>query len=198
MGRAGRGALAMTFKKIEISEGDVALAKRLFEQKTPDADIARAIRVSVGTFRNRLREWGWQRPRAAPSRRAKPPAPKVTLPIEQIFPPVSAKNLTHAERVQYLIDLEFNAVGDVLRKLGTAPDEAKPAAQALAIVRRSLAEMLKLNTPQASTEPTDDDDMPENLDEQRRELARRIEALVAEQTREADGESGSPADPGVL
>jgi hypothetical protein len=67
------------------------------------------------------------------------------------------------------------------------PEEAERMARAVAGLTRTLRETMRLDAPPAPPEPTDDNTIPRDLDELRRELSRRLAALVAEQSAEISG-----------
>jgi hypothetical protein len=96
-----------------------------------------------------------------------------------------------AARVHSMVERELDAVERVLAAL--APDDpgnAERAARALASIARTLRDLSQMNAaggdvtdegPEATT-ADDDDPPPRDLDEFRRELARRIDAFLGEGT----------------
>jgi hypothetical protein len=92
-----------------------------------------------------------------------------------------------AGRVHSMVARELDAVERVLDVL--APEgagDAERAARTLASLARTLRELSLMNNtgdePEAAAADDDDDDIPRDLDEFRRELARRINAFVDERT----------------
>lgn len=90
-----------------------------------------------------------------------------------------------AGRVHDMVARELDAVERVLDVLAPqGPGDAERAARTLASIARTLRELSLMNDtgeqPEAAT--ADDDDSPRDLDEFRRELARRINAFVDERT----------------
>jgi hypothetical protein len=90
-----------------------------------------------------------------------------------------------AAQVRDLVQRELDAVARVLDAL--APDnpaEGERAARTLASVARTLRElsMVSEEGDEAEAAADDDDDIPRDIDELRRELARRIHAFVDERT----------------
>ncbi len=86
---------------------------------------------------------------------------------------------------------ELDAIDSILSVLGAADSaEAERSARTLASLARALKEVMRLAAPEQASDPDDDDPMPRDLDEFRRELARRIEALAAEAEGQAPGDGG--------
>jgi AcrR family transcriptional regulator len=87
---------------------------------------------------------------------------------------------TLAARIQHSIERELDAIEKVLDLLQPQNgNEAERAARTLAALARTLREVANLDT-DPSAEPDDDDDAgPRDMDEFRRDLARRMEAIVA-------------------
>ncbi|MGE0062849.1 MAG: hypothetical protein AB7T86_12325 [Xanthobacteraceae bacterium] len=98
---------------------------------------------------------------------------------------------TMADRVQTMVARELDAVERVLDVLAPeGPSDAERAARTLASIARTLRELSLMNRagdvstgegPEAATDH-DDDPVPRDLDEFRRELARRINAFVEDRT----------------
>lgn len=79
----------------------------------------------------------------------------------------------------------------ILGVLGAADSaEAERSARTLASLARALKEVMRLAAPEQASDPDEDDPVPRDLDEFRRELARRIEALAAEAEGQAAGDGG--------
>jgi hypothetical protein len=100
------------------------------------------------------------------------------------------------ERIERLVEKELSAEEAVRAQLGPLPRlpaDAERAARTLATLTQTLQALARLRCglpPDGG--PDDDDDMPRDIDEFRRELARRIDAFVASRTepRHAQGHSG--------
>lgn len=98
---------------------------------------------------------------------------------------------TVAGRVHSMVARELDAVERVLDVLAPeGPNDAERAARTLASIARTLRELSLMNRagtdftgegPEAATDD-DDDPVPRDLDEFRRELARRINAFVDDRT----------------
>ena len=91
--------------------------------------------------------------------------------------------------VQRTIELELEAISQILQRMGGSTDarqaRAERAARTLAILTRTLNEVKRMRVAAAkdvlpaSARDSDDDRMPRDRDEFRQEVARRIDAFVA-------------------
>jgi hypothetical protein len=147
----------------------------------------RSTPASPASTAKRRRKTAVARPRKTKDRdRPKPePAPphEAVAVNEQTTPQQRA---TTAMRVHDMVARELDAVERVLDVLAPeGPNDAERAARTLASIARTLRELSLMNDtgdePEAAT-ADDDDDIPRDLDEFRRELARRIDAFVDERT----------------
>jgi hypothetical protein len=112
-------------------------------------------------------------------------APAVSRCDGAVDPPATISRAVMAGRVRDMVAREIEAVERVLDVLAPeGPGDAERAARTLASIARTLRELSLMNDtgeqPEAAT--ADDDDSPRDLDEFRRELARRINAFVDERT----------------
>jgi hypothetical protein len=210
----------MSPRKIEIDPELVAEGKRVYEMTaTPLRDLAGMMGISRRTLENRIREWNWKRRRVA-SRpiellHAVRGAAIATLTDDapgraaNAMPVSSERRHALAERIQGVVEREIAAVERVLAVVGPSDQvEAEGSARTLASIARTLREISALNLPDPSASDEakaandiDDDAIPQDMDEFRRELARRIHAIVDAQRREesggdnaADAESHARAD----
>lgn len=109
-----------------------------------------------------------------------------------VVPPGPAHKIDLAARIQRSVERELDGVERVLGLLKPQDgNEAERAARTLASLARTLREIVSLDD-KPSAEPEDDDDAgPRDMDEFRRDLARRIDAIIAERegpiSREPDG-----------
>lgn len=96
-----------------------------------------------------------------------------------------------AVRVQRVVERELDAIDQILGAIGAADAaEAERSARTLASLARALKEVMRLAAPDEAADADDDDPVPRDLDEFRRELARRIEALAAGGAAETAGDGG--------
>jgi hypothetical protein len=120
------------------------------------------------------------------------------------LPPLPRRTARHklpqeADRQSFIARLWRAAekqVRDIERRLGEAGQEAgdrERDARTLAVLVRTLRELAAFDeaAPQQPAVTEDDDPVPTDIDEFRRELARRIDALVASRTDGAD--AGKPS-----
>jgi hypothetical protein len=101
-------------------------------------------------------------------------------------------------RIERLVAKELAAEEAVRAQLGPLPRppaDAERAARTLATLTQTLHALQRLRCGLPPDSGSDDDDMPRDIDEFRRELARRIDAFVASRTEpgDADGAPGPVA-----
>lgn len=179
----------MSRRRIEIEPELIAKARQLFEQgDTPKREIAAMLGVSESTLNSRIRQWQWVAPPARLHRRAGRRAAVATLserpaPISTPGGPMSPdRRAALVERIQGVVECEMTAIERMLDKAGVSDKTAvATGARALAVVARTLREVVALNKPPEVTAPddADNDPVPRDIDEFRRVLARRIEAFIA-------------------
>jgi len=96
-----------------------------------------------------------------------------------------------AVRVQRVVERELDAIDQILGAIGAADAaEAERSARTLASLARALKEVMRLAAPDEPADADDDDPVPRDLDEFRRELARRIEALAGGGAAKTSGDGG--------
>jgi hypothetical protein len=98
-------------------------------------------------------------------------------------------------RLQSAVARVLPAIERTLAQLATQashPREMEQAGRALASLTRTLRELNALLA-QHAVSAEDDDDMPQDIDAFRFELARRITALVASETADAADDGAAPA-----
>ncbi len=173
----------------------------------PVEDICAEQGISAGTLRDRMRRWGWTRrrppipldgppPTPAPQIDVVAPALTASRQIETVAPAPDDRPI--AERLQGAVARVLPAIEGTLATLGTGqahPRELERAARALVALTRTLRELTGLLA-QHKTEPPAcecDSYTPEQIDEMRFELARKINALVDERT--GVTASGEPVRP---
>ena len=185
----------MATPKIQIAPKLVAEGKRLYETTmTTIADIAALMGVSRRTLENRIVEWNWKRRRqpsgaidifhavrgaAAAVATAETPPPDAAIAA----PALAQQRAALAQRIQNVVEREMAVVERVVNLLGPADESgAERSARTLAAVARTLQEMAALTKPEAEVMPPDDadddDPIPRDINEFRRELARRIRNFI--------------------
>ncbi|NVO15479.1 MAG: hypothetical protein HXX10_15725 [Rhodoplanes sp.] len=156
-------------KRIWSPEVLEALRRRYEETDESKTAIALAFDLPVSTFHNLVEKQGWlrrDRPAGdmgdAPTSPKRPGAPDTLIRrLEQAV----AKELAAIEKAR---------AGKV-RKIASATDSER-IVRSLERLTDTLAKVRRMREPDAAQDP--DDDMPRDIDEFRRVLARRIEQLV--------------------
>lgn len=174
----------------EIAPALIAEGRRLYEQTlVPVREIAALCGVSPTTLQDRIVAWGWQRRRydtrsvdLAIARRgpAKPDAAQGAAP-SALPPALPQDRAAVAARVQAVVERELTAVERVLEVLGPSDrDEAERTARTLASLARTLREVALINQTEEAVAPddADDDPVPRDIDEFRRQLAQRIRKFI--------------------
>jgi hypothetical protein len=113
--------------------------------------------------------------------------------VASIAADLPAARIALAARLQSVVERELNAVERVLAKVGPSNQgEAERSARTLASISRALREIAAFAKPDEVTPPdeTDDDPVPRDIDEFRRELARRIRGFIEARRNGADGLPG--------
>ncbi|RDV02160.1 hypothetical protein [Undibacter mobilis] len=203
----------MTAKKI-IPPNVLAEAKRLYEQtNAPVGDIAALVGVSRSNLYERVRDLGWRSRQAKPTfSLARAVSEGVTGPLSEPPPPllpqpaappvvldaaaVAQRRLAIAQRMMSVAEREMDAIERIIAVLRPADAlEADHSARTLASVSRTLRDIAQLTKP--GEEPTTDeashDPVPRDIDEFRRTLAVRIEALIEARTGRPGGGAGGSA-----
>jgi hypothetical protein len=183
----------MAKRRIEIAPALVVEGRRLYEKTlTPMRDIAALMGISRRTLEKRVREWHWQprrvsgRPvellhamRGAVMAAASDPSPlPAAIPADG---DIARQRKEIAARIQGVVVQHLSAVEKVLAVLGAADAlEANRDSRTLASLSRTVREIAALNAsePQAPPDEADDDPVPSDIDEFRRELARRIRGFI--------------------
>jgi len=196
----------MATPKIEIAPELVVEGKRLYETTmTTIADIAALMGITRRTLENRIVEWNWKRRRlpsgaidifhavrgaAAAAATAETPPPENAIAA----PALAQQRAALAARIHNVVERELAVVERVVGLLGPADEaEAERTVRTLAGISRTLCDIAALNRPDEVTPPDDSDDdaIPRDIDEFRRELARRIRGLI---DAERGGGSEGPDD----
>lgn len=122
----------------------------------------------------------------APEPRSPETPPPEPLLVE--YPRAPAERLALAERVQNAIERQLTAVESIIAVMGPAqPEAAETHARTLASLARTMREMMRLQAAPPD-EPADDDDVPRDLDELRRELLRKMDGIIARRKDRAAGD----------
>jgi aminoglycoside phosphotransferase (APT) family kinase protein len=160
-------------------------------EETPEPlwSIARRHNMDERTLNRLVRRQGWRM--RAPSRAhdlVQPAAAKPALvadAAETAAIPAPAEDIPLAERVQRMVEQELATVDRVLARLGPAPGHpgaAERSARTLASLVKTLNELRRLKAAETPAAGEPDAEDPRDYDQLRRELAHRMERLVAEQS----------------
>jgi hypothetical protein len=193
--------------RIEFTSGQQAEISRLYTRTlTPVRDIAALMGVSRKTIQKNARRWGL------------PPRRPVSQPIELRHavrgavmadfsagrpegPPLSTEAMQQqraaiALRILQAVEQEISAVQRVLAVLDPSnKDETERTTRTLASISRTLRDAAALNRPEDGTlnDDPEQDPIPGDIDEFRRELVRRIRGIVeAERRRRGAGRVDGP------
>jgi hypothetical protein len=166
---------------------------------TPLDTLAARAGVSRRTLLARARSAGWRMrgempppPATAPKRSGgKPSVPAAGRAAAggaaQEADGLAAR-MRLAARIQRSVERELDAVERALAHIAPGDgSEAERTARTLASLARTLREVVALDS-QSSAETDDDDAGPRDLDEFRRELARRMDAIIARREAAPDRE----------
>ena len=199
--------------KKEIAPELLAEAKRLYEQTlAPVDDIAGMVGLSRSNFYKRVREGGWRGRRAKVGTfqftRAISAAGAAALlapadqPRAEVDPDVALitpqQRLAIAGKLHEVVEQGMEAIKRIMEVVSPAnQNEAEHGARTMAHVSRALREMQELMQPATENETpdddADDDPIPLDIDEFRRELARRLRGIIEARRARLSGRLDGPA-----
>jgi hypothetical protein len=203
-------------KKIEIAPELIVEGRDLYENGlTSIEEIAARMKISRSTLYARMREGKWQRRRYSPSAAADEvvamtvPAPVPAMPDgpsvedKRCEPQQSVADKVTVEKRAALFARAFRAaewqmdsIEVAMKQLNATPAPFERNARALAMLNRSLRDVLILTKADetALANETDNNLIPRDMDQFRRELAQRIQRLVdAERRRESESPGAGTA-----
>ena len=172
----------------------IAEGKYLYEQTLmPTDQIGAKMGLSRSAFYLRVKEWKWKRRRYSSGEVDAPAAPPV--PVADTGPaPAADEPLPFAARMQRVLDAEMAVIERTLKVLGPASNaEAERTTRILAMISRTVQEIQASAEGQTSSDETDDDAVPGDIDEFREELACRIRAFVGAKRGGTGGTGGDAA-----
>ena len=165
----------MTYTRKSVPGEKIAEARQLYEQTlVPVREVAALLGFSRTTLQRRVAEWGWKK--------RQQDALEVMQPHKGagVQPQSPPQRVALAARIQAVAEREIAAIENILDTLGpSASSETEGAARTLASLARTLRELVQLDVPTTSPEPTHDEPAPRDLAELRRSLARKLAALSA-------------------
>jgi helix-turn-helix resolvase-like protein len=203
-------------KKIEIAPELIVEGRDLYENGlTSIEEIAARMKISRSTLYARMREGKWQRRRYSPSAAADEvvamtvPAPVPAMPDgpsvedKRCEPQQSVADKVTLEQRAALFarafraaELQMDSIEAAMKQLNATPAPFERSARALAMLNRSLRDVLILTKADetALANEADNNLIPRDMDQFRRELAQRIQRLVdAERRRESESPGAGTA-----
>jgi DNA-binding Lrp family transcriptional regulator len=203
-------------KKIEIAPELIVEGRDLYENGlTSIEEIAARMKISRSTLYARMREGKWQRRRYSPSAAAdEVVAMTVLAPVPAMpdGPSVEDKRcepqqsvadkVTLEQRAALFVrafrtaELQMDSIEGAVKQLNATPASFERTARALAMLNRSLRDVLILTKADetALSNEADNNLIPRDMDQFRRELAQRIQRLVdAERRRESESPGAGTA-----
>jgi hypothetical protein len=153
---------------------------RYEETMEPFASIAKRLGIGERTLHTNIRAWGWRQRRPAGAKAANAEAASAPAASGVTLTALELEVLRAAETVQSTAQRGVAAIGLIVAKLGPSVNtaEAERIARTLATLTRTLQEVLRLTTPHAPSDESDNDRGPDDPDEFLRELARRLDAFA--------------------
>ncbi len=179
----------MAPKRMVIPAEKIAEGRFLYEQTLmPIEDVAGTMGISRATLQNRINEWGWNK--RSYDLRARRPAKAASPGDTQVFTPgyprAGTDRVALVARLQQSVEKQLDVV-DAIASSGQTRGEAERTVRMFAGLSRTLREMWRLDSPLPA--PDSEDDIPRDVDELRRELSRKLAALVAGRAGAVPGES---------
>ena len=183
--------------------------QRFEETPEPVASMAADLDVEPASLHRIARRYGWLRRNPAPARDVSPAlrilqdaqALEAAPPAQDLSEVAAPPELSTIDRLERAVLAELATIEAMRAALGRMPQKppgAQRTVRTLSILTQTLQHLQRLRANQTLTsEPAsrndhDDDDMPRDIDEFRRDLARRIDAFVASRT-DAAGAGGDAA-----
>ena len=153
---------------------------RYEETKEPVAEIAGRLGIGERTLYSNIRVWGWRQRRPAGAKAANAEAASAPAASGVRLTALELEVLRAAETVQSTAQRGVAAIGLIVAKLGPSVNtaEAERIARTLATLTRTLQEVLRLTTPYAASDESDNDRGPDDPDEFARDLVRRIDEFA--------------------
>jgi hypothetical protein len=180
-------------RKIELAPTLIAKGQYLYEHTdTSVHDIAAMFGISRWTLNERMREWGWARRLYAKGEGIEASAAAAEKPAAAV-PAVGVQSAPNepvpfAVRLQRVLDGELAVIERTLKVLGPASNaEAERTTRILAAISRTVQEIQATAEGQTSSDETDDDAVPGDIDEFRETLARRLQGFIDARRNQSSG-----------
>jgi hypothetical protein len=203
----------------QVAPERIAEGKFLYEETLTTTDeIGKRMGLSRSAFYLRVKEWGWKQRRYShglgedSGELIRPPPSPVTVnapvvandspmnPAASLDETASAFEIRarNYARACTAVGRQIAIIEGIQATLMPAhAAQAERSARVLALLNKSLLEITETTKPDesAETDDADDDAIPQNIDEFRRELARRISGLVDAARRHEGLGAGAPEAP---
>jgi len=155
-------------------EAGVQMRQRYLEG-APVSRILAEFGVSLGTL------YFWVDGGPADAGPRLPPLPRRRVVMGQRRRPLKTSRVSLVARLWRTAERQVRDIEQRLARNQQEPPERERDARMLAILVKTLRELSSLETLEPATPETlgEDDDMPRDIDEFRRELTRKVEALIA-------------------
>lgn len=188
----------------EISAELEVRARHLYEQTlAPVDDISAMLGLSKSAFYKRVREWKWSRRRASAAKFEFARALTTAVVAEQtkaqlVDDAPAIDRTTLVARLLELVGHEMDLIDKVFKSVGEiGPEASDRTSRTIANLGRSLHEIHELIRPPCEVtgnrnDEADDDAVPLDIDQFRRELARRIDEFVDARRSRPGGAGGPP------
>lgn len=176
-----------------LSPDELAELKRCCEETDASLDrIAARFQVSASSLRHTAKRQGWVR--RCKTVRAPPTASVAAAAVRIAVAAKPPRPRSAAERLEHLLTGEIAAVETLRRDAGaTDVADAERVARTLERLADTLAKVRRLREPDPVADP--DDDLPRDIDEFRRVLARRLAQLAGDGPDRGDPRRLEPGDP---
>ena len=184
--------------------------QRFEETPEPVASMAADLDVEPASLNRIARRYGWLRRNPTPARDVSPAlrilqdaqAMEAAPPAQDLSEVAAPPELSTIDRLERAVLAELATIEAMRAALGRMPQQpsgAQRTVRTLSILTQTLQHLQRLRAGSAGetqnnsgSNDHDEDDMPADIDEFRRDLARRIDAFVASRT-DATGAGGDAA-----
>ena len=178
-------------KKIEIAPELIADGKRLYEETdVPIHAIAARMGITRPTLYERIAEWKWT-PRRYSSAELVEAVPAAVADEGVPLPSAERPPMPFTEWLPRIVAGQMAAIERTLNVLGPANSaEAERTARILATIARTVQEIKATAEGRVSTDETNNDPVPRDMDVFRETLALRIRSFIDDEQRGAGADNG--------
>jgi hypothetical protein len=162
----------------------VALVRRRYLERVPVSQIMGESGLSLGTlyfaFDGKYDDGSGTLPAPLPRRRVVIGQRKTTL---------RSSRASLVARLWRTAEAQVRGIEDRVMRNGQPADERERDARSLAVLVKTLRELALFDERNKAPQVKDDDEGPRDIDEFRRELARKIDAIIAARSESPPGET---------